>query len=57
MGLVDLTWTVVPFLEALDSFIVVLTGLCKTSNQTFGCLVLDGILQLFFLGNGCSIVN
>ena len=50
-------WAVISFLETLD---VVLTRSRKTCDQTLGGLILDRVLQvhqLFFLGNGRSIVN
>ena len=60
MRLMDLSWAVISFLETLDGFVVVFTRSRKTRDQTLGGLVLDCVLQvhqLFFLGNGRSIVN
>ena len=59
MCLMDLTWSIIPLLQALDGFIIMITRLRKTRNQTLGGLVLDGILevhQLLLLGNTWSVM-
>ena len=58
--LMDLTWSVVPFLETLHCLIVVVTRLREAANQVLRSPILDSVLQIhqfLFFGDARAVMN